>query len=196
MRIAGQQMGLNENAQNAALREYMANGGVNLDPAVTAWCAAFVNASLNQAGLEGTGSNMARSFENWGVGVDDPQVGDLAVFWRESPESGLGHVGFFQGYDESGNILVLGGNQSDGVNVSPYSANQLLGFRRAGQPGSGYSPTARAGAAQGGFGMGQEQQNALAMLQRFQPRTTALDPAAFQTTYQPQNVLSMMPGAY
>lgn len=59
-----------------------------------------------------------------------------------------------------------------------------------------WTPSARAGAAQGGFGMGQEQQNALAMLQRFQPRTTALDPAAFQTTYQPQNVLSMMPGAY
>ena len=139
MRIAGQQLGMNENEQNAALQEYMRNGGVNLDPAVTAWCAAFVNASLGQAGLEGTGSNMARSFENWGQAVDTPQEGDLAVFWRDSPESGLGHVGFFQGYDEAGNIMVLGGNQNDSVSVAPYSPDQLLSFRRGDAPQNAFS---------------------------------------------------------
>lgn len=183
MRLAGTQMGLNEREQNAALRDYLTTGGVNLDPAVTAWCAAFVNATLQQSGMEGTGSNMARSFENWGTAVDTPQVGDLAVFWRESPDSGLGHVGFFNGYDDDGNILVLGGNQGDSVSVAPYSANQLLGFRRA--PGSGQNALA---------GVAPEQQNALARMPRYQANT--LDAAAFMNAPRPQNqLMSMMPGA-
>ena len=40
-----------------------------------------------------------------------------------------GHVGFFAGL-ESTKIFVLGGNQSDAVNVSRYPSNRLLGIRR------------------------------------------------------------------
>jgi len=40
-------------------------------------------------------------------------------------------VGFFQGYDDDGNIKVLGGNQSDSVSVQSYPSSRLLGFRRA-----------------------------------------------------------------
>lgn len=133
--MAGRQMGMDENAQRTALQEYMSNGGVNLDPSVTAWCAAYVNASLAQAGIEGTGSNMARSFMNWGQEVADPQRGDLAVFSRGDPNGPYGHVGFFDGYNQDGTIRVLGGNQGDAVSVANYSPNELLGFRRAeGQP--------------------------------------------------------------
>ncbi len=132
MQIAANTLGMNENDQNAALQDYLKNGGVNLDPATTAWCAAFVNATLKQGGLEGTGSNLARSFETWGEGVEgDPQRGDLAVFWRESQDSGKGHVGFFDGYNEDGTIRVLGGNQGDSVSYSNYNPKQLIGFRRA-----------------------------------------------------------------
>lgn len=131
MKIAETNLGMNERDQNAALQDFLKNGGVNLDPATTAWCAAFVNATLKQGGLEGTGSNLARSFETWGEGVDEPQRGDLAVFWRESLESGKGHVGFFDGYNEDGTIRVLGGNQGDSVSYSNYSPDQLIGFRRA-----------------------------------------------------------------
>jgi len=132
MKIAEANLGMNERDQNAALQDFLKNGGVNLDPATTAWCAAYVNATLKQAGLEGTGSNLARSFENWGEAVDgDPQRGDLAVFWRESMDSGKGHVGFFDGYNEDGTIRVLGGNQGDSVSYSNYNPNQLIGFRRA-----------------------------------------------------------------
>lgn len=129
--IAKSTLGMNENDQNAAIQEYLSNGGVNLDPAVTAWCAAFVNATLKQAGMEGTGSNMARSFLDWGQGVDQPKPGDLAVFTRGDPNGPFGHVGIFEGYNPDGTIRVLGGNQGNSVSIAGYSPDSLLGFRRA-----------------------------------------------------------------
>lgn len=128
--LAAKQLGMNERDQRSALTEYLANGGVSLDPSVTAWCAAYVNATLAQSGQKGTGSNMARSFETWGSEVKDPQRGDLAVFSRGDPSGPMGHVGFFDGYNEDGTIRVLGGNQGDGVSISSYSPDQLLSFRR------------------------------------------------------------------
>ena len=130
MRLAGQQIGLNENAQSAALSEYLANGGASLDPATTAWCAAFVNATLAQTGGTGTGKMNARSFLDWGSPVDTPQRGDIAVFSRGDPNGWQGHVGFFDSYTPDGRINVLGGNQSDSVSIAPYGADRLLGFRR------------------------------------------------------------------
>ena len=191
MRLAGAQMGLNERDQNAALSEYMANGGVNLDPAVTAWCAAFVNASLAQAGQEGTGSNMARSFMEWGQPVDTPQPGDVAVFSRGDPNGPYGHVGFFQGYDDNGNIRVLGGNQGDSVSVASYGADRLLGFRRAGESGSYdparppsvFNPPPNALAS-----MPQSNNNMMAMMNAMRPpqlQSNALDPADFR--FNPYN---------
>ena len=126
MRLAGTQLGLNEVEQNGALREFMADGGVNLDPATQAWCAAFVQSALNQVGVEHSGNAWARSFENVGTAVDTPQRGDLAVFSRGAG----GHVGFFDSYAPDGRINVLGGNQSNSVSVAPYATENLLSFRR------------------------------------------------------------------
>lgn len=128
--IAGSALGLNETTKKAALQEFLANGGQNLDPATTAWCAAFVDATLAQSGKQGTGKLNARSYLDWGQEVSEPQVGDVAVFSRGDPNGWQGHVGFFKGYNEDGTINVLGGNQSDSVSVQPYSADRLLGFRR------------------------------------------------------------------
>ncbi len=124
-------LGANERDQAELLSQFMADGGVNLDPAQTAWCAGFMNAVLAQNGINGTGTLRARDFENWGEDAsDDPQVGDIATFWRGSRNSGKGHVGFFMGYDANGNILVLGGNQGDAVSISAYPAGRSTGFRR------------------------------------------------------------------
>ncbi len=111
----------------------MTTGGANLDPATAAWCAAFVNASLGHAGVKGTGSNMARSFLNWGEEVAEPQRGDVAVFSRGDANGPYGHVGFFDSYNPDGTIRLLGGNQGDAVSYANYSPNALLGFRRAPQ---------------------------------------------------------------
>ena len=101
----------------------------------TAWCAGFVNAVLNQTGDEGTsktdGALSARSFLNWGKSVSEPQEGDVVVFWRESKSSWKGHVGFFAGFDDNGDILVLGGNQNNSVSIKSYDKDRLLGYRRS-----------------------------------------------------------------
>jgi uncharacterized protein (TIGR02594 family) len=122
-------LGLNENKQKDLVSQYLAEGGVNIDPSQTAWCAAFVNATLSKTGLDGTGALNARSFLNWGEEVTTPQLGDVVVLSR-GKDPALGHVGFFKGFDAQGNILILGGNQGDEVSVKAYSADRLLGYRR------------------------------------------------------------------
>ena len=212
MQRAASLLGMNETDQRAAIQEYLANGGVNLDPAVTAWCAAFVNATLAQGGLEGTGSNMARSFLDWGEAVDTPQIGDIVVFSRGDPNGPFGHVGFFQGYDDQGNIRVLGGNQGGaqmgggGVTESVYGADRLLGFRRAsGQGGGGQTapqPGERPMGAAGFGGMTQDQMSlmreqnqlqrmALAREQFGGEQRNMLDPAAFMRPVQPMQAVPL-----
>lgn len=152
--LAGKAIGLNEGEQKAALQDYLTTGGQNLDPATTAWCAAFVNSTLQQAGMQGTGKLNARSYLDWGQAVDAPERGDIAVFSRGDPNGWQGHVGFFDGYNEDGTIRVLGGNQGNAVSVASYSPNALLGFRRAeGEVGNAlantYTPASEGRDAQG-----------------------------------------------
>lgn len=105
------------------------NAGVTTDS--TAWCAAFVGAMLARSGIKGTGKLNARSYLDWGVHVarQDAQPGDVVIFKRGN-SSWQGHVAFFV-KDRGAKIDVLGGNQSDAVNVKGYAASQLLGIRRA-----------------------------------------------------------------
>ncbi len=97
-----------------------------------AWCAAFVGHCLEKAGLRSTRRLNARSYMDWGIPVDlaDAQAGDIVVFSR-GLKSWQGHVGFF--VKTTGTMIeVLGGNQSDAVNIQRYAKSRLLGVRRAG----------------------------------------------------------------
>jgi uncharacterized protein (TIGR02594 family) len=107
------------------------NAGVKNDE--TAWCAAFVGAMLERAGMDGTGKLNARSYLDWGKPVErkDAQPGDIVVFKRGN-SSWQGHVAFFV-KDRGALIDVLGGNQSNAVNIKGYQSSQLLGIRRAAQ---------------------------------------------------------------
>lgn len=98
----------------------------------TAWCAAFVGAMLKRAGMAHTGKLNARSYAEWGEHVDlnDAQPGDIIVFWRGSPDSWKGHVGFFVRW-EGDSALVVGGNQSNAVNISTYPKSRVLAVRRS-----------------------------------------------------------------
>lgn len=135
MDFALTKLGKGEAPDRDDLKKYLATGGANLDPKTTAWCAAFVNSSLAQAGITGTGSNMARSFLKWGEAVEQPQKGDLAVFSRGNPNSPFGHVAFYDSTTPDGRIRVLGGNQSDAVSYANYDPGKLLGYRRAPEGG-------------------------------------------------------------
>ena len=98
----------------------------------TAWCAAFVGACLFDAGIKGTNSLAARSYEKWGTPVDpkDAQPGDIVIFWRGKPDGWQGHVGFYAGETDK-TINVLGGNQGNAVTYAAYPKSRLLGVRRA-----------------------------------------------------------------
>lgn len=97
----------------------------------TAWCAAFVGAMLKKAGEGHTGRLDARSYLDWGaqVNLSKAKKGDIVVFWRVRKNSWQGHVGFYEGQDDN-SIFVLGGNQSNQVNIGAYPKARLLGVRR------------------------------------------------------------------
>jgi uncharacterized protein (TIGR02594 family) len=95
----------------------------------TPWCAGFVGAMLEDVGIKSTRSGMARSYMQWGQPLSDPIPGAIAVFWRGKRHGSSGHVGFVTGKDQRGNIMVLGGNQGDAVNVKPFSTIRVLGYR-------------------------------------------------------------------
>jgi len=94
-----------------------------------AWCSAYMNSIYASTGYEYSGKLNARSWLDIGERVESPVPGDIVVFWRESPTSWKGHVGIYVNQNEN-NIMVLGGNQSNMVNISEYSKNRLLEYRR------------------------------------------------------------------
>lgn len=95
----------------------------------TAWCAIFIGWCLYKAGRQYTGQALARSYLKYGVETKKPELGDIVVLWRVSKNSAFGHVGFYI-REKDDQIYILGGNQSDAVNITAYPKSQLLGFRK------------------------------------------------------------------
>lgn len=96
----------------------------------TAWCGLFVAHCMKVGSNDTQNFNRlaARQWLNYGIKLKEPRLGCIAVFWREMPDSWKGHVGFLVGEDEQA-WQVLGGNQSDSVNVIRISKHRALGFR-------------------------------------------------------------------
>lgn len=96
----------------------------------TPWCGAFTGGVLVETGLPIiSGGASARAWLKLPVKLDKPAFGAVVVFWRGSPSSGSGHVGFVVGKDRFGNLMVLGGNQGDAVNIKPFPVSRVLGYR-------------------------------------------------------------------
>ena len=103
----------------------------------TPWCSSFVNWCMWGV-CDRTHSARARSWLKWGVKLEYPAVGCVVILKRgggkqPGPEvtEAPGHVGFFMGYAGDGDVLLLGGNQSNQVCVTAYPASRVLGFRWA-----------------------------------------------------------------
>jgi uncharacterized protein (TIGR02594 family) len=102
-----------------------------------AWCSAFVNYICWLLRLPRSKSLAARSWLLIGKVPPQPEPGfDIVIIKRGGENEpgpdviqALGHVGFFAGY-EGDNILILGGNQSDMVNISAFPNSRVLGIRR------------------------------------------------------------------
>lgn len=115
MPIAKKYVGFKERPGNRGIDEFVKGsktGNIG-DP----WCAIFINFCLETAGIKGSRSAMARSFEKHPgfVRLDGPAYGAIGTLWRQSKASGLGHTFFYLGHDAQGRIIGLGGNQNDGV---------------------------------------------------------------------------------
>jgi uncharacterized protein (TIGR02594 family) len=92
------------------------------------WCSSFVNWSLAQVGIPGTGSALARSWLAWGEPLEKPVPGCIAVLSREDPTGWKGHVGFFLRADEA-YVYLWGGNQLDTVREHFYPLAAVLSYR-------------------------------------------------------------------
>jgi uncharacterized protein (TIGR02594 family) len=96
----------------------------------TAWCGLFV-AHCVRIGAPGDSQEFNRlSAQQWlQYGHEcDPHLGCIIVFWRGSPDSWKGHVGFLVGEDQD-TWHTLGGNQSNSVNVTRVSKHRTKGCR-------------------------------------------------------------------
>ena len=96
------------------------------------WCAIFVNAMFTlckSPALPGTKSASSQSFRDHKkfVQLSGPALGAVVVFWRDSPDSGKGHVGFYRG-ETAESIYVLGGNEDNMVQIEPMKKRQLIGY--------------------------------------------------------------------
>ncbi len=93
----------------------------------TAWCSAFANRCVAEAGLEGTNSAWARSWLDWGREPEnDEEYAGAIVVLERGPNSG--HVGFLNDWGD-GWVELLGGNQGDSVSLARFSDSRVLGYR-------------------------------------------------------------------
>ena len=131
MRIARSELGVTACApgqSNPRITEYHEGTNIRGYDDKASWCSSFVNWCLGRAGIEGTGSALARSWLDWGEQIDEPRLGCIAVLYRDDPASWKGHVGFFLRI-EGRRIHLLGGNQLEQVRDHHYPLESVLGYR-------------------------------------------------------------------
>lgn len=155
MKHATSQIGVVEGAgakNNPTVVGYYAesgNAGIKSDD--VAWCAAFVGAMLKRAGIKGSGSLAARSYETWGEPVPKaaPLYGCIGVKKRVGGAAWQGHVGYVVAANAT-HVWLLGGNQNDAVNIARFPRADFTAFRwPPGVPRTGLPalPTSAQGAA-------------------------------------------------
>lgn len=115
-------------SSNPRITEYHSGTNIAGYDDKASWCSSFVNWSLAQAGIPGTGSALARSWLEWGEPLEQPVVGCITVLWREQPTSWRGHVGYYLREDEE-LVYLLGGNQLGQVREHFYPKATVLAHR-------------------------------------------------------------------
>lgn len=138
LRIAQLEIGTKEvsgsgnNAKVVEYHRYASKSNKVEQPDSVPWCSSFVCYIVEKSGMGSTNSMMARSWLKWGVSTrKDPMPGDIVVYWRGNKSGWKGHVGIYLRTNRDGSIVTLGGNQSDEVNITSYSASKLLDIRRS-----------------------------------------------------------------
>jgi len=131
LHIAAQELDVHEipgKKHEPRILEYNSTTHLSAKEDEVPWCSSFVNWCMKQALLRGTSKANARSWLDWGVGLNIPAFGCVVVL-RRGDSNWQGHVGFFVGFDGKNKIKILGGNQSDKVCVQSFPKNKVLGYR-------------------------------------------------------------------
>ena len=123
--------GLHEARDKEALTAWLKSDGQRLgDTEELPWCGDYVETAIKNSlpqeqfkGPVGDNPYWARNWLSFGKKCP-PTYGAIVVFSRGSG----GHVGFVVGED-SDEYYVLGGNQSNSVNITRIDKARLLGFR-------------------------------------------------------------------
>lgn len=92
----------------------------------TPWCGLFVAHCIDAVGLKFPKPSLfprAKAWADWGKPCGR-MLGAVAVFGR----TGGGHVGFLVG-ESATNLYILGGNQSNAVNIMPIAKTRLIATR-------------------------------------------------------------------
>jgi uncharacterized protein (TIGR02594 family) len=103
---------------------------VNVDDVYVAdsvpWCGLYTAVVMKRGGWEPVKNPLwALNWSRFGQASDKPSLGDILTFKR----NGGGHVGLYVGEDDH-YYHVLGGNQSDEVNVMRLAKSRLHAARR------------------------------------------------------------------
>lgn len=126
MRIASKEVGQKEipgAKHNKRIIEYHQRTTLKAKNDETPWCSSFVNWCLSNAGYPITQSAAAKSWAKYGASCK-PQPGCIVVLTR----NGGGHVGFYV-RETAAYVYLLGGNQSNQVNIAAYSKDRVIAYR-------------------------------------------------------------------
>jgi uncharacterized protein (TIGR02594 family) len=125
MGIAKSQLGITEKTgenDGTEVEMYLKTTGLGKG---NPWCGGFVNYCLEEAGIDGVVPSKtdhparALSWRKFGTKLDNPAYGAIATKSRK----GGGHVAFIAGKTKDGKLVLLGGNQGDEVNYTPYPSD-------------------------------------------------------------------------
>ena len=114
--------------ENERILEYFRSTVYHAREDEVPWCAAFVCWCLDQTQQPNPSTVRSRDFLEYGVELDGWRLGAIAVLWRGSPTATTGHVGFVV-QSMGDQIVLLGGNQGDRVDLAIYPTSQVLSYR-------------------------------------------------------------------
>lgn len=91
------------------------------------WCGLFMAIVMHRAQRDVVpGPLWALNWSKWGEPGGQPELGDLLTFKRD----GGGHVALYIGEDTAGYYHILGGNQSDQVNIMRIAKSRMAACRQ------------------------------------------------------------------
>lgn len=115
---------------NPVIMDWAEDLGIPYSADEVPWCGLFVAHCIGSTLPDESMPTNVLGARNWGTFGKPvkPQLGAVMVFWRGSRTGWTGHVAFYWAEDEEA-FHVLGGNQSNSVNVTRIGKDRFLDAR-------------------------------------------------------------------